>query len=35
METLIENYIAFYNNDRFQKKFGQLSPIEYREKLAA
>jgi transposase InsO family protein len=27
METLIENYIAFYNNDRFQKKFDQLSRL--------
>jgi len=35
MVTCVEEYIAFYNNERFQKKFGQLSPIEYREKLAA
>jgi transposase InsO family protein len=35
MVTRVEEYIAFYNNERFQKKFGQLSPIEYREKLAA
>lgn len=35
MIARVEEYITFYNNKRFQKKFGQLSPIEYREKLAA
>ncbi|WP_369694453.1 IS3 family transposase, partial [Mailhella massiliensis] len=25
----------YYNAERFQKRLGQLSPIEYREKLAA
>ena len=33
--TLIEEYIRFYNTERFQKRLGQLSPVEYREKLAA
>ncbi|WP_412674772.1 IS3 family transposase, partial [Aneurinibacillus thermoaerophilus] len=23
----------FYNSERFQKKLGYLSPIEYREKM--
>lgn len=32
---LIEEYIRFYNTERFQKRLGQLSPVEYREKLAA
>ena len=31
----IEEYIRFYNTERFQKRLGQLSPVEYREKLAA
>lgn len=31
----IEEYIRFYNYDRFQEKFNGLSPIEYREKTAA
>ncbi|MCF6409120.1 IS3 family transposase, partial [Pseudalkalibacillus salsuginis] len=31
----IQEYIDFYNNDRFQEKFNGLSPIEYREKAAA
>ena len=33
--VLIEEYIRFYNTERFQKRLGQLSPVEYREKLAA
>jgi len=32
---IISNYINFYNNDRFQKKLSQLSPVEFRRKLAA
>jgi len=32
---LVEEYIRFYNTERFQKRLGQLSPVEYREKLAA
>lgn len=31
----IQEYICFYNQDRFQEKFNGLSPIEYREKAAA
>lgn len=34
--ALVEAYILFtYNMERFQKRRGQLSPVEYREKLAA
>ena len=33
--VLIEEHIRFYNTERFQKRLGQLSPVEYREKLAA
>ena len=32
---LIEGHIRFYNTERFQKRLGQLSPVEFREKLAA
>ena len=35
LSNLIHQYIVFYNQSRFQKRLGQLSPIEYREKLAA
>ena len=31
----VKDYIHFYNMERFQKRLGQLSPVEYREKLAA
>lgn len=34
-QALLEKQIAYYNAERFQKKLGQLSPIEYREKLTA
>jgi putative transposase len=30
----IGDYISFYNKERFQQKFGGLSPIEHREKAA-
>lgn len=30
--ALIEEYIRFYNTERFQKRLDQLSPVEYREK---
>jgi len=33
--TQVEEYIRFYNTERFQKRLGQLSPVECREKLAA
>lgn len=35
LQFQIDTYIKFYNNERFQKKLDQLSPIEYREKLVA
>jgi putative transposase len=31
----ITEYIEFYNNERFQKKLGDLSPVQYREAIAA
>lgn len=33
--VLVEEHIRFYNTERFQKRLGQLSPLEFREKLAA
>lgn len=33
--AMVEEHIRFYNTERFQKRLGQLSPVEYREKLAA
>nr|WP_089374185.1 IS3 family transposase [Bacillus altitudinis] len=30
----IEDYIHFYNHDRFQKKLNQCAPVEYRHTLA-
>jgi len=33
--ALVQEYISFYNTERFQKRLGQLSPVEYRERLAA
>ena len=35
LPNLVQEYIRFYNQARFQKRLGQLSPVEYREKLAA
>jgi putative transposase len=32
---LIAEYIDFYNNERFQKKLGDLSPVKFREAIAA
>lgn len=32
---LVEEYIRFYNTERFQRKLSHLSPVEYRERLAA
>ncbi|KRE47382.1 IS3 family transposase [Paenibacillus sp. Soil522] len=32
---MISEYIAYYNNERFQKKLGDLSPVVYREAIAA
>jgi transposase InsO family protein len=31
---LIAEYSDYYNNDRFQKKLGDLSPVEYRKAIA-
>jgi transposase InsO family protein len=31
----VQQYIQFYNNERFQKKLGHRSPIQYREVMAA
>ncbi|WP_425462719.1 IS3 family transposase [Melghirimyces algeriensis] len=31
---MVEDYIFFYNKERFQKKLGDLSPAEHREKVA-
>ncbi|MDO7906629.1 IS3 family transposase, partial [Paenibacillus sp. JX-17] len=30
----VERYIHFYNNERFQEKLNNLSPVEYRTKAA-
>ncbi|WP_091737071.1 IS3 family transposase [Marininema mesophilum] len=30
----IHRYIRFYNTKRFQKKLSNLSPVEYRTKVA-
>lgn len=35
LEELVENYIYFYNYQRFQKKLSHLAPIEYRCQMAA
>nr|WP_246021342.1 IS3 family transposase [Paenibacillus lentus] len=32
---LIEEYIEIYNYERFQKKLGDRSPVEYRKAIAA
>jgi transposase InsO family protein len=34
VEKAVKQYIWFYNNDRFQKKLNNLSPIEFRAKAA-
>ena len=33
LKLAIENYIAFYNNSRYQVKLGGLAPLEFREML--
>jgi putative transposase len=33
--AMVDEYISFYNSDRFQAKLGERSPIEYREALVA
>ncbi len=32
---LISGYMTYYNEQRFQKRLGDRSPIEYREAIAA
>jgi putative transposase len=32
--TAVDEYIYFYNNDRYQKRLNGLSPMEYRAKAA-
>ncbi|KUO73925.1 MAG: hypothetical protein APF81_00010 [Desulfosporosinus sp. BRH_c37] len=34
LHMMIDNYIHFYNIERFQEKLGNLSPIEYRKAVA-
>jgi len=34
-EQKIAEYILYYNTERFQKKLGDRSPVEYRETIAA
>ncbi|QOS82558.1 IS3 family transposase [Paenibacillus sp. JNUCC31] len=33
--SLINEYILFYNEERCQNKLGDLSPVEFRGKIAA
>ncbi|GMK45661.1 transposase [Paenibacillus glycanilyticus] len=35
LEQAVEEYVSFYNNERFQKKLNDRSPVEYRETVAA
>jgi transposase InsO family protein len=35
LQQTIEEYIFFYNHQRFQKKLNDRSPVEYREEVAA
>jgi putative transposase len=30
----VDEYIQFYNHDRYQKRLNSLSPMEYRAKAA-
>ncbi len=34
-ERLIAEYVTYYNHERFQKKLGDRSPVEFREAIAA
>ncbi|MGD6873663.1 IS3 family transposase, partial [Sutcliffiella horikoshii] len=34
LEEAIDEYIQFYNHDRYQKRLNGLSPLEYRAKTA-
>ncbi|MGG0816205.1 IS3 family transposase, partial [Paenibacillus alvei] len=33
-EQVINEYVSFYNHERFQKKLNDRSPVEYRETVA-
>lgn len=33
-KLLVDNYIKYYNNDRFQEKLKELSPIQYRHQFS-
>ncbi|MGC6590269.1 IS3 family transposase [Paenibacillus sp. Dod16] len=35
VEQQVSEYILFYNQNRFQKKLNDRSPVEYRETAAA
>ncbi|PCL90551.1 hypothetical protein CPZ30_22185 [Paenibacillus lautus] len=35
VEQQVNEYILFYNQNRFQKKLNDRSPVEYRETVAA
>lgn len=35
LTQLVSEYLYFYNHNRFQKKLSDLSPVEYREVVAA
>lgn len=35
LNQAVNDYISFYNNERFQKKLGDRSPVEYRRAIAA
>lgn len=32
--SAVKKYIHFYNNERFQSKLNNLTPIEYRNQVA-
>ncbi|MEC2776684.1 IS3 family transposase, partial [Bacillus cereus] len=34
LQQAIDNYIQFYNNERYQEKLNGLSPLEYRVQAA-
>ncbi len=34
-QVFIADYIEYYNHERFEKKLGDRSPVEYREAIAA
>ncbi|MFJ7954232.1 IS3 family transposase [Lysinibacillus sp. NPDC096418] len=35
IKQAVEEYIYFYNYQRFQKRLNHLAPIEYRHQMAA